>query len=92
MKPGYKTSEFWITLGVLVIGFLVNLGVVNAGDVSTITNNWSKCVTSIFTLVTQLSAALAYLYSRHQLKSGEGRGARGEEKDRTTPGRFAPAR
>lgn len=75
MKPGYLTSECWITVGVLVAGLAVQLGFVNAADVGGLTDGWSKTVTAIFTLGAQAAAALAYLRSRHALKAASAKQA-----------------
>jgi hypothetical protein len=68
MKPGYKTSEFWTTLGVQVTGLAVILGFVNGADVTRITDGWSQCVTAIFTILAQAAAAFHYLKARTDLK------------------------
>ena len=68
IKPGWQTSEAWITGGVLLAGLLVQIGFVNSADLSRITDGWSQAVTAIFTLLFQASAAVHYLHGRNALK------------------------
>jgi hypothetical protein len=68
IKAGWKTSEAWIAAGVLISGFAVQLGFVNAADAATATDGWSKAVAAVFTLIVQATAAISYLRSRHILK------------------------
>ncbi len=68
MKDGYKTSEFYVTTGVLIAGFLVHLGVLSPSDLASFSDGWAQTVKSVFTLLAQAGIALAYLYSRHLLK------------------------
>ena len=60
MKQGYKTTEFWMTLAVLVLGVLVQ------SDVLPADGEWSKAVA----MLVQGLAALGYSHSRGQAKSG----------------------
>ncbi len=60
VKPGYKTSEFWLTLGATVVGFLIASGVIPETGV------WPKVVA----LVTAAFTAMGYTISRGLAKKG----------------------
>ena len=59
-KPGYRTTEFWMTLIILVLGVLVQSGVLPSNG------EWSKAVA----MLVQGLVALGYSRSRGQVKSG----------------------
>ena len=60
VKPGYKTSEFWLTLGATLAGFVIASGAVPETGV------WGK----VAALVTAAFAALGYTVSRGLAKKG----------------------
>jgi hypothetical protein len=60
MKPGYKTTEFWISLLVLILGVLAGSGVVTDGG----------AVAKVTGFATSTLAALGYTWARATTKLG----------------------
>lgn len=61
VKPGYKTSEFWLTAAVAVIGLLMASGVIAPGS------TFDK----IIGIASSALAAMGYSASRGSVKSGQ---------------------
>ena len=61
MKPGYKTTEFWLSLAAMVVGALASSGIVADGS------GWAKLVGLISTVL----GALGYTAARAYAKMGE---------------------
>jgi len=61
MKPGYKTSEFWLSLAAIVLGLLFASGLVADGS------TFAK----VLSLGASLLGALGYTVSRSLVKVGE---------------------
>ena len=60
VKPGYKTTEFWMTAGATVVGLAIASGVVPD------TGMWPKIVA----LGVSAFAAMGYTVSRTNVKNG----------------------
>ena len=60
VKPGYKTTEFWLTAGATVVGLVIASGLVPD------TGMWPKVVA----LVVSAFAAMGYTVSRTAVKNG----------------------
>ena len=60
VKPGYKTTEFWLTLGATFVGLAIASGIVPD------TGMWPKIVA----LVVSVFAAMGYTVSRTNVKNG----------------------
>ena len=60
VKPGYKTTEFWLTAGATVVGLVIASGLVPD------TGMWPKVVA----LVVSAFAAMGYTVSRTVVKNG----------------------
>ena len=58
-KPGYKTSEFWLSLAAVVVSYVISAGIWEDGTIQ------SKAVTIVATVL----AALGYTSSRAIVKS-----------------------
>jgi hypothetical protein len=69
MKPGYQTTEFWVTLFGQAIALLTTIGVFNSQDAATLGDGITKIVTAVFTLGTSALVALHYVKSRWALKA-----------------------
>lgn len=65
MKPGYKTTEFWIALGGNVIGLLALSGVFAPGDVEAINANFAQIVGGVVAMITNAT----YIWSRTKVKA-----------------------
>lgn len=62
MKPGYKTTEFWLTVAAQVVGLLAASGAL-APD-----SPWARIVGLAVSALT----AMGYTYSRGVAKAGSG--------------------
>ena len=60
VKPGYQTTEFWLTAGATVVGLVIASGMVPD------TGMWPKIVA----LVVSAFAAMGYTVSRTAVKNG----------------------
>ncbi len=68
MRPGYKTTEFWITLAGQIVSLCVILGFVNPSDKQHLQDTVSAAVASVFALVTSFFTIVHYVSSRTALK------------------------
>ena len=64
IKQGYKTTEFWVTIGSMAVTVAGFAGVFAPGDVEGVNNAVGQLVTAVFSGV----AAVAYIVGRVQLK------------------------
>jgi hypothetical protein len=71
MKPGFKTTEFWLSILAQVLGFAVLLGFVTANDSRTLEESLGKAVAAIFTVLSSAKVVIDYIKSRTALKKGE---------------------
>lgn len=62
-KPGYKTTEFWLTVAAQVIGTIVASGLL------TETPGIPKAIVQIVGIASVVLASMGYSYSRGQVKS-----------------------
>lgn len=62
-EPGYTTTEFWVTVGLVVVGLLVSFGVIHVS---------SGQLQSITGLVVTVAPSLAYILGRSIRKRGLG--------------------
>ena len=66
MKPGYKTTEFWVTLIVQLLGILVLFGVITPEQQSTLAEAAQQGAAAIAMAL----SAFGYSVSRGQAKKG----------------------
>ena len=71
MKPGYKTTEFWLTLSTLAVSGLVLFGVVSPADQAGMSDASSHLIESIVSIVTTAGVIYKYIHGRNTLKAGE---------------------
>ena len=64
MKPGYKTTEFWLTVLAGIVGFIVSSGVLE----SLAEAHW---VVKVVGALTVLLTALGYTVTRGKIKAAE---------------------
>lgn len=62
VKPGIKTTEFWITMVCMIIGFILESGVITEGSPAGV----------IAGAILQAAAAAGYAVSRGKAKSENG--------------------
>jgi len=63
-KPGWQTSELWITAGANVIALLALGGVFENADMVQVTDNFTQAVGGIFGVI----ANVVYIWSRTRIK------------------------
>lgn len=64
MEKGYRSSEFWLSAVVSVLGLVGTLGLVTPSEADTL----SKAVTEIFGGFAAIYATVRYIRSRTELK------------------------
>ncbi|MBW1848945.1 MAG: hypothetical protein JRJ27_17790 [Deltaproteobacteria bacterium] len=76
-KPGWKTTEFWVTLGIQIVGVLLLTGILSpdeATKLNTALPDAGILVDKIITQVTALAAivvsAYRYVVGRSDVKKG----------------------
>jgi len=62
-KPGYKTTEFWLTVAAVVVGLLLSSGAFSEGETPY----------QILSFIASALAALGYSFSRAMVKGSEAR-------------------
>lgn len=71
MKPGFKTSEFWVTVMSQIVGLLIMTGHITPQDGVSINNNFNIAITSIINFITamyMLYTTVEYIRGRIKLK------------------------
>ena len=63
-KPGWKTTEFWITGGANIIGLLALGGIFSPENTPAVTENFTQAVGSVFAIIANVS----YIWSRTKVK------------------------
>ena len=71
MKPGYQTTEFWITLVASVVPVLVALGIFSPEEGQTVMEQWTGLVAQGGAFIVAAVVAWKYISSRTFLKSLE---------------------
>lgn len=69
MRPGYKTTEFWLSVIAQALGFAVLLGFVTFNDSKTLEESLGKAVAAIFTVVASMRSVVEYIKSRTEVKT-----------------------
>jgi hypothetical protein len=68
LKPGWQTTEFWITLAGQILALCVALRFVPAADAEQLQGSLSTAITAIFAFVTSAATIAHYVSSRAHLK------------------------
>jgi hypothetical protein len=71
MKPGYKTSEFWIALVAQIIPFMILFGVVTADEAETVNESITQLIAAIFAAAASIAPIVAYIQGRAKVKANE---------------------
>ncbi|MBY0522211.1 MAG: hypothetical protein K2R98_02370 [Gemmataceae bacterium] len=69
MKPGWQSSEFWITLLGQLLALLALAGVIGSGDRDKLETALANAVTAIFTIASSAVIVVRYIRSRSELKA-----------------------
>jgi hypothetical protein len=67
-KPGYKTSEFWVTLISFVCSGLYLIGIISFEDSNSTTSVLAHAVESIILIAGQAAIFMGYIKSRSVVK------------------------
>lgn len=65
VKPGYKTTEFWVSIATAITGILITLGVIGQEEANILVKGIEQIVGGILTVV----PVAAYAISRGRAKS-----------------------
>ncbi len=69
MKPGYKTTEFWLTFGTFIASGLYLLGVINSEIRDSLTFTSHHTIESIGLIIAQVAVIIKYISSRKEEKT-----------------------
>jgi len=69
-KPGYKTTEFWLTVAVQILPMLVIFNVLSQPEADTLSQSIQQAVQAIAALITALAPIWRYIESRKAVKLG----------------------
>lgn len=69
MKPGWRTSEFWMALIGQALALLALTGVIPVGDQEQLETALANAVTAVFTILSSAAVVIRYIRSRTDLKS-----------------------
>lgn len=59
MKPGYRTTEFWLALGTQVLALLVVLGVITPEQQDALGTSWQQIVGAVVMAVNAVGYAIS---------------------------------
>lgn len=68
-KPGYLTTEFWVTVVTQIVTVLVLTGAVKAADAADLKDATSKAVVSAAALIASAATVWRYIASRTSVKT-----------------------
>lgn len=69
VKPGWKTSEFWLATAKTVLAFLLVTGVIKPVDGPTVEEHVTNGIVAVFALITAGVGVWKYIQSRSEVKS-----------------------
>lgn len=68
MKPGYLTTEFWISVSAQLLGVLVLIGVLSPTDQASMGDSIAKSVEAIGVIIANTVVIVHYIKSRTEVK------------------------
>lgn len=68
MTPGYRTTEFWVTLVQQIVPLFILFGIVNQNDADTLAQSIAALVTALFAVFAALGPVATYIKARTDLK------------------------
>jgi len=71
MKPGYKTTEFWLALLAQLLPLLVLTGILSPDEVSAIETSTLEVVKVVGSLIVAVIPLWRYIDSRAKIKSSK---------------------
>lgn len=72
MKPGYQTTEFWVTILTQIIAILVLTGKISASDAGMLKDSLAQIVEHGAALIASAAVVYKYIQSRTDVKMIEG--------------------
>jgi hypothetical protein len=69
VKPGWRSSEMWITLGKILLSLLVTAGVISKVDMDTYAGMWATAVTAAAMFIANAVAVVFYVRGRTNVKT-----------------------
>ncbi len=69
IKPGFKTTEFWLTLGTFLVSGFVLTGVIAQGNQDTIGQIVTHAITSVSLVAGQAAIVYKYISGRNKKKA-----------------------
>lgn len=69
MKPGYKTSEFWIVLLSMFVGVALHVGVLTPEQATQVTQTGSSVIKELFDLILVVAPSAVYVIGRSWVKT-----------------------
>lgn len=68
MTPGYRTTEFWVTLVQQIVPLLILLGLVKQDQAESIGDSVTQLITALFAVAASLGPVITYIRARTDLK------------------------
>lgn len=69
VKPGWTTTEFWMTLGVQAISLFVLFGLVDKGEEAQVRNTLAEAIQNVAAMVASLGSIWKYIQGRAEVKA-----------------------
>ena len=71
MKPGYKTSEFYVTIFAALGSLAVAFGVLQQAEADSLVSAIGQVASAIIVLVGAVAPVIAYIKSRAEIKAAQ---------------------
>lgn len=68
IKPGYKSTEFWIAMLSTILGFLTVSGIISPEDYQNLNSSGRDSIQSTFTAIANAAIVIGYIHKRTNLK------------------------
>lgn len=68
MKPGWKTSEFYITLLSMLVAVALHVGLIDTDQAQQVTQTGSSIIAELFDLILVVVPSAAYIVGRSWVK------------------------
>lgn len=68
MKPGYQTTEFWLSIASTVVGLVAVVIGLSPADTATVSQAVSTAIVAVGSLVTSALTVYSYIRARTDLK------------------------
>jgi hypothetical protein len=69
MKPGWKTSEFWVVVVTKLLALLAVTGAISTADEQKLAQTCTMTVVAVFTIIAAAKVLVAYIQGRSTVKS-----------------------